>query len=83
MFTGIIEETGTVKSVRNAGDSLKLTVSAAKVLNGTKLGDSIAVNGICLTVDLSLIHISRGTSNITMSAATPAAGHCRTDPLRG
>ncbi len=51
MFTGIIEETGTVKSVRNAGDSLKLTVSAAKVLNGTKLGDSIAVNGICLTVD--------------------------------
>ena len=51
MFTGIIEETGMVRAVKNTGNSLKLTIAAAKVLQGTKLGDSIAVNGICLTVD--------------------------------
>ncbi len=46
MFTGIIEEIGTVKSLR----ADKLTVSANEVLKGTKVGDSIAVNGACLTV---------------------------------
>lgn len=47
MFTGIIEEVGTVRAVRPG----KLTISASKVLQGTKLGDSLAVNGACLTVD--------------------------------
>ncbi|MBM3157851.1 MAG: riboflavin synthase [Chloroflexi bacterium] len=46
MFTGIVEEIGTVKSLR----ADKLTVSASEVLKGTKVGDSIAVNGTCLTV---------------------------------
>jgi riboflavin synthase len=46
MFTGIVEEIGTVKSLQ-AG---KLTVAADAVLKGTKLGDSINVNGACLTV---------------------------------
>ena len=46
MFTGIIEEIGKV----NLKQPNKLTVQAAKVLQGTKLGSSIAVNGICLTV---------------------------------
>ncbi len=46
MFTGIIEETGTIKSIGSG----KLIVSAEKVLDGTILGDSIAVNGACLTV---------------------------------
>ena len=50
MFTGIIEETGTVKSVARGINSAVLTVSADIVLNGTKIGDSIAVNGVCLTV---------------------------------
>jgi len=46
MFTGIIEEIGTVKSVGSG----QITFSAKKVLEGTKLGDSLAVNGACLTV---------------------------------
>lgn len=50
MFTGLIEETGAVRSVRQTGRSLHLTVGARVVLEGLKLGDSIAVNGVCLTV---------------------------------
>lgn len=46
MFTGIIEETGRVRSVAPG----RISISAAKVLDGTKAGDSIAVNGVCLTV---------------------------------
>ena len=46
MFTGIIEETGKIVSCGGG----KLTVQAKKVLEGTKVGDSIAVNGVCLTV---------------------------------
>ncbi|MDM8000812.1 MAG: riboflavin synthase [Dehalococcoidia bacterium] len=46
MFTGIVEEIGTVKSVGSG----KLAVSASTVLEGTRPGDSIAVNGACLTV---------------------------------
>ena len=50
MFTGLIEETGAVRSVRRAGRSLHLTVGARRVLEGVRVGDSIAVNGVCLTV---------------------------------
>lgn len=50
MFTGLVEETGGIRSVRRAGRSLHLTVSARAVLEGTRVGDSIAVNGVCLTV---------------------------------
>lgn len=50
MFTGIIEEMGTVKTIRKSANSAILTISATKVLEETKIGDSIAVNGICLTV---------------------------------
>lgn len=50
MFTGIIEEIGTVKKISLAGESGSLEISAEKVLDGTKVGDSIAVNGACLTV---------------------------------
>ena len=50
MFTGLIEETGSVRSVHQAGRSLHLTVGARAVLEGTRIGDSIAVNGVCLTV---------------------------------
>ncbi len=46
MFTGIVEEVGTVKAVTDKN----ITVKCSSVLNGTKIGDSIAVNGICLTV---------------------------------
>lgn len=50
MFTGIVEETGTVKSLSISGSSGSIAIKASKVLEGTKTGDSIAVNGICLTV---------------------------------
>lgn len=50
MFTGIIEEMGAVRSLQRSGGSARLTVAASKVLEGTALGDSICVNGVCLTV---------------------------------
>lgn len=50
MFTGIIEEMGSVRALRRSGGSARLVLSAAKVLEGTALGDSICVNGVCLTV---------------------------------
>ena len=50
MFTGIIEEIGSVKALRREGSAARLTVSASTVLGGTAVGDSICVNGVCLTV---------------------------------
>ena len=50
MFTGIVEELGTVHAVEDQGDAVRLTVRAATVLEDVHLGDSIAVNGCCLTV---------------------------------
>lgn len=50
MFTGIVEEVGKVRYIQLNGNSGVLAVKAAKVLEGTKIGDSIAVNGVCLTV---------------------------------
>lgn len=50
MFTGIVEELGTVAAIEEQGDAIRLTVRASTVLEGTALGDSIAVNGCCLTV---------------------------------
>ena len=50
MFTGIVEELGTVAAVEDQGDAIRLGISASTVLEGTGLGDSISVNGCCLTV---------------------------------
>ena len=50
MFTGIVEEIGSIKQIQNGEKSSVLTIKASKVLENTQLGDSIAVNGICLTV---------------------------------
>src|SRR3546814_5368618 len=50
MFTGIVEELGTVERIVEQGDAIRLTIRAEVVLAGTGLGDSIAVNGCCLTV---------------------------------
>ena len=46
MFTGIIEETGKIESVANGNKSAIITIIADKVLKGTKIGDSIEVNGV-------------------------------------
>lgn len=50
MFTGIIEETGTVKKMISEQISGSIEIKADHVLEGTNIGDSIAVNGVCLTV---------------------------------
>ncbi|MBQ8961893.1 MAG: riboflavin synthase [Ruminococcus sp.] len=50
MFTGLIEETGRVVSLRRGGTSSFIRIEAEKVLEGTVTGDSIAVSGVCLTV---------------------------------
>ena len=50
MFTGIVEEMGTVRRLNQSPNRCELELSAAKVLEGTQIGDSIAVNGVCLTV---------------------------------
>lgn len=50
MFTGLIEEIGKIKSIQRGGKSIRLTISARKIMDDVKLGDSIATNGICLTV---------------------------------
>ena len=50
MFTGIVEEMGSIRSIAKGSKSAVLTIAADKVLEGSKIGDSIAVNGVCLTV---------------------------------
>ena len=50
MFTGLVEEIGTVKSISLQGNSGTISIKADVVTKGTKTGDSIAVNGVCLTV---------------------------------
>lgn len=50
MFTGIIEEIGTIQNIERGSQSAVLHIQCKKVLPGTKIGDSIAVNGVCLTV---------------------------------
>ena len=49
MFTGIIEEIGTVVSLTHGAKSAKITIKAEKIFSDLKLGDSVAVNGVCLT----------------------------------
>lgn len=50
MFTGIIEEVGVIKNITANSKSGKITILASKILDDTDLGDSIAVNGVCLSV---------------------------------
>jgi riboflavin synthase len=50
MFTGIIEETGIVATIKPTAKSIALTIQAGKIARGLKLGASVAVNGCCLTV---------------------------------
>ncbi|CDQ18757.1 riboflavin synthase alpha chain [Halobacillus karajensis] len=50
MFTGIVEEIGTLKSVKNKTEALEVKVAASDILTDVNLGDSISVNGVCLTV---------------------------------
>jgi len=63
MFTGIIEEMGAVRSLQRSAGAARLTLSASKVLEGTVIGDSICVNGVCLTV------VAMGTGEFSADVA--------------
>jgi riboflavin synthase len=56
MFTGLIEEIGSIISVTDKGDGTEVVVSASLVLSDVALGDSIAVSGVCLTVTRATDH---------------------------
>ncbi len=74
MFTGIIEEIGTLKMITHKPKSAQLTIKASHVLNETKLGDSIATNGVCLTVvdkgndtfTVDVMHQTLNNSNLAL-----------------
>mgnify|MGYP001022566693 FL=1 len=50
MFTGIVEEIGIIKGINKGAESASITIGAKNILEDVKLGDSIATNGVCLTV---------------------------------
>lgn len=50
MFTGLISHLGTVRSIELNGDSAKLVIQSPQLISEIKIGDSVAVNGVCLTV---------------------------------
>jgi riboflavin synthase len=68
MFTGIVEELGSVKALKREAGAARLTVTASTVLEGTALGDSICVNGVCLTVvSMSKTEFSADVATETLS----------------
>jgi riboflavin synthase len=50
VFTGIIEAVGRIAGIERAGDLARLAIDAAEIVEGVRIGDSVAVNGCCLTV---------------------------------
>ncbi len=50
MFTGLIEEVGKIKGINRKVDGINVSIEARNILDDIKIGDSIAVNGVCLTV---------------------------------
>ncbi|MBM7615662.1 riboflavin synthase [Alkaliphilus hydrothermalis] len=66
MFTGIIEEIGKIRNISKSGDGASIVIEAKKVLEDVKLGDSIATNGVCLTVN----HFEKGIFRVDVMAET-------------
>jgi riboflavin synthase len=58
MFTGLIEALCIVKSVRYIADAMQLTIDLSRLADETKVGDSIAVNGVCLTIAQLLVNVA-------------------------
>jgi len=76
MFTGIIEEIGEVAVLHSGGPSARMTVKSKTVLEDVRLGDSIAVSGVCLTV----VHFDAVSFTVDVSPETLSAtilGECR------
>ena len=71
MFTGIIEELGKVRDLEHRGENARLVIEAHIVIEDTKHGDSIAVNGVCLTtLDIQKDSFAADVSEETMARST-------------
>ena len=71
MFTGIIEEIGTIHSIKQGSSSMQLFITCSYVLSDVKKGDSISVNGVCLTVsEYSKTHFTADVMPETFKATT-------------
>ena len=71
MFTGIVEELGLVKGVQRSSQAGVLTIAAAQVLSDGKVGDSIAIDGVCLTItDLTHDNFTADVSAETLRRTT-------------
>src|ERR671931_1292850 len=71
MFTGIIEELGTVRRIEQRGENARIVISARVVTEGTNHGDSISVNGVCLTaLDIEPDSFAADVSRETLSRST-------------
>ena len=71
MFTGIIEELGRVRSVTQNGENARIVIEAQTVTDGTNHGDSIAVNGVCLTaLDITPSSFAADVSKETLERST-------------
>ena len=71
MFTGIVEEVGTISQIKQQSDTTVMTINCQEILSDIHIGDSISVNGVCLTVtsfntQSFTVDIVRGTSVITL-----------------
>ena len=88
MFTGIIEETGQVAEISTSGDFSNIRIRGGQILNGVRVGDSIAVNGVCLTVravdsDSFRAELSRETLQRTsLKGLSPGAAVNLERPMR-
>lgn len=71
MFTGIIEETGYVRNIKRGAKSVSFSISCMKILDDLKTGDSVATNGVCLTVTaISNSSFSADIMNETLSRSS-------------
>jgi riboflavin synthase len=68
MFTGLIEDVGTIREIRRGQESMRLTIATSLPTNELALGDSIAVNGVCLTAT----HLGTGVFGADVSPETLA-----------
>ena len=71
MFTGIVEEKGRVRNIVSDGENARIVIEAAEVVSDTKTGDSISVNGVCLTaLDITDDSFAADVSRETLSRST-------------
>ena len=71
MFTGLVEEVGTLQGIHRGSNSAVLTIGARTVLEGTKVGDSIMTNGVCLTVtELGATYFTADVMHETLSRSS-------------